>query len=335
MGLIFDVGQERLTKIIDFVPENESPLNIIIRPEILDTSELEEDKKTKDFFRPKTFNEYVGQSLAKKRIETYINGCKKYGDLFPHLFLSSPAGCGKTVFANIIANMLGKKFVKCGAVELKSEQQLVDKIVECDGGTLFIDEFHKISNKIGTFLLPILEERLIAGKKIKPFVCIVATTHKGNLSKDLSALVQRFLPIELESYSENDLIKILTQYKEKSYNFFNIPENIYSDIVSNCKYTPRIAIRLLKEYVYTENLEQVKENNNIIKDGLTFTDIKILKYFNEHNGCGKNSIAKFLNVEPNTYEFEIEPFLLFKEFIIVSSKRKITEKGEYFLKNLK
>jgi len=317
-----------------FKDEKNSPTEITIKPEILDTSALEESNNDKDDFRPSSFDEYVGQEDAKQRILSYINGCKKFNEIFPHTFLSAPAGCGKTVFANILATILNKTFVKCGAVELKSEQQLVDKIVECNGGVLFIDEFHKISNKIGTFMLPILEERLIAGKKIKPFTCIVATTHKGNLSEDLSALVQRFLPIELEHYIEEDLIKILKQFHNKTYNKININSNIFEEIANNSKYTPRIAIRLLREYAYIENLEIVKQNNKIIKGGLTKTDIKILKYLDLHKGVGKNSLAKYLNVQPKTYEFEIEPYLILKDFIIVSSRRKITDKGKEFLKCL-
>ena len=313
----------------------DSPMEITIKPEILDTSSLEESNNDKDDFRPSSFTEYIGQTDAKQRIISYIDGCGKFNETFPHTFLSAPAGCGKTVFANILANMLNKTFVKCGAVELKSEQQLVDKIVECNGGILFIDEFHKISNKIGTFMLPILEERLVAGKKIKPFTCIVATTHKGNLSEDLSALVQRFLPIELEHYIEEDLIKILKQFHFKTYESIDINENIFNEIAENSKYTPRIGIRLLREYAYTENLEIVKTNNKIIKGGLTKTDVKVLKYLELHNGVGKNSLAKYLNVQPKTYEFEIEPFLILKDLIIVSSRRKITEKGKEFLKCLK
>jgi len=312
-----------------------SPTEIVIKPEALDTSELEESKDDKEDFRPTCFKEYIGQQDAKERIESYIKGCEKFGEVFPHTFLSAPAGCGKTVFANILADILGKKFIKCGAVDIKSPQQLVDKIIECEGGILFIDEFHKISNTVGTFMLPILEERLVAGMKIKPFTCIVATTHKGNLSQNLSALVQRFLPIELEHYNEEELNHIVKQFHDKTYPEIKISEETYKDIASNCKYTPRIAIRLLREYAYIEDIQKVKSNNRIVKKGLTKTDIKILQYLNQENGCGKNSIAKFLNVEPKTYEFEIEPFLIFKQFVGVSSKRKITTLGKLFLEEIK
>jgi len=242
--------------------------------------------------------------------------------------------CGKTVFANIIANMLNKKFIKCGATDLKSEQQLVDKIVECNGGTLLIDESHKLSSKLGTFLLPILEERLIAGKKIKPFVCIMATTHKGNLSENLSALIQRFLSIDLEHYNMDDLKQIIQQFAKKSYPNSTVNDDVLMDIVKNCKLTPRIAIKLLRHYIYTRSLEKVKRSNKIVCEGLTKTDIKVLKYLEEHKGVGKNSISKYLNVEPKTYEFEIEPYLILKEFISVGNRRKITPQGIQFLKEI-
>ena len=64
--------------------------------------------------------------------------------------------------------------------------------------------------------------------------------------------------------------------------------------------------------------------------------MKILKYLNQFDkGLGKNTIANYLRIKPQTYEYEIEPFLIFKELIIVSSRRKITEKGKDFLKSLK
>jgi len=45
---------------------------------------------------------------------------------------------------------------------------------------------------------------------------IFATTHKGDLSKDLDALIQRCdLQLELNHYKTNDLITIIKQYREK------------------------------------------------------------------------------------------------------------------------
>ena len=317
-----------------YVEEKNSPTEIILKPEILDISNIEEGEGDISF-RPVSFNQMIGQDKAKERVLCYLKGCAKFNDKFPNTFLSAPAGCGKTIFANIIANMLGKKFVSCTAGEIKSEQQLVDKIVECEGGILFLDEIHRLSKKIGTFMLPILEEYKIAGKRIKPFIMIGATTHKGDLSEHLEALLQRFnLDIELENYTDDELIMILKQYINKEYSNVKVEYDILNEIAKNCRLTPRLALSLLKEFIYIEDWGKVKYNNNILMDGLTVKDIKLLRYLISVDGAGKANIAKFLRVEPKTYEFGIEPYLMFKELISVGNKRKITEKGKNFLNEI-
>lgn len=317
-----------------FVNPKQSALEIIIKPEILDVSNIKEGEGNLSF-RPKRFDEYIGQDKAKKRVLSYLEGCKKFEDQFPNTFISAPSGCGKSVFSDIIANMLEKKIISCTAGEIKSEQQLVDKIVECESGILFLDESHRISAKIGTFLLPILEEYKISDKKIKPFTMIFATTHKGNLSENLSALVQRFpFQIELENYTYDQLIQIFNQFILKDYPNEKIENNILLDIAQNCRFIPRLGLALLKEYIYVRDWQEVKNNNNIVINGLTINDIKVLRYIKEINGAGKTTLSKFLRVEPKTYDFEIEPFLMFNEFITVSNKRQLTEKGKEFLKCL-
>lgn len=315
-----------------FEREKNNPQEIIIKPEILDTSALEEGDSF-SFYRPSDWNEYIGQDKAKKHIQCYIEGCKKFNEPFPNTFLSSPAGCGKTLLANILATKLNKTFINCTAGEIKSEQQLIDKIVECKGGVLFLDEAHRIGNKLGTFLLPILEEYKVTGKRIKHFTMILATTHRGNLSENLSALLQRFpLTIELESYSKKDIIKILEQFHRKSYPTIPIDKDLYYFIAENCKATPRIAINLFRETIFSEDWEIVKSQNKIVKNGFTELDLKALKFIADCNGASKLSISKFLRVEPKTYEFEIENYLINQEMITVSNKRKITTKGKEFLK---
>jgi len=341
MTLIEDIVEEFWSETdeelrsLGYTTENKkSPTEVVIKPEILDTSNVEEGEGSTSF-RPTKFDEYVGQDKAKQRVLCYLDGCEKFNDHFPNTFLSASAGCGKTVFSNIIATMLGKNFVSCTAGEIKSEQQLVDKIVECNGGVLFLDEAHRISAKIGTFLLPILEEYKISGKRIKPFTMIFATTHKGNLSENLSALVQRFpLALDLENYTCNELMTIFKQYLQKDYKDEVVSDDILLEVAKNCRFTPRLGLSLIKEYIYIRDWEQVKKNNNIVVDGLTSNDIKILQYIEDVGGASKSTLAKFLRVEPKTYEFEIEPYLMHKEFLVIANKRKLTPKGKEFIQCL-
>ncbi len=313
--------------------EKDKPLEIVIKPEALDTSNLKEDNTIQNLWRPIDFSQYIGQSEAKERVLDYIEGCKNFNEQFPHTFLSAPAGCGKTAFSLILANLLGKKMVQCTGGDLKSEQQLIDKIVESESGILFVDEAHRLSRKVGTFMLPLLEDFTVQGKKIKPFTIIFATTHRGSLAKHLDALLQRFqLEIKLKDYTNEELGQIISQYHSKKYSKVNVEAKIIKEIALNCRNTPRLALTLLKEFVYNKNWQRVLDNNEIVSEGLTKTDLKTLKFIKDCNGAGKNSISKYLRVEPNTYEYDIEPFLIFKGLVTVDSRRHVTEKGKEVLK---
>lgn len=313
-----------------------SAMEITIKPEALDTSVLVEGEGNKQY-RPLTLKTYIGQQEAKDQINNYMQGCERFNETFPHTFLSAPAGHGKTVLANIIANMLGKKFVTCTGGELKNEQQFIDKVVECDGGVIFIDEANRLSKKVGFFMLPLIEEFKIHGKNLKHFTVIFATTHKGDLSKDLDALIQRCdLELELNHYKASDLIIITKQYKEKQYPDEKVEDHIYDKIAKNCRFIPRMARRLLREYIFLGDWDQVLKNNKIILDGLNETDFKILNYLNQfEQGLGKNTISNYIKVKPQTYEYEVEPYLVYKELVIVSSRRKLTNKAKELLKCLK
>lgn len=311
----------------------DQPMSITIKPEALDTSNLSEGED-KNQYRPTELKDYVGQQEAKDQIVSYMKGCKKHNETFPHTFLSAPAGHGKTLLGNIIANMLGKKFVTCTGGELKSEQQFVDKVVECDGGVILIDEANRLNKKVGFFMLPLIEQFEIHNKKLKHFTVIFATTHKGDLSKDLDALIQRCdVELELNHYNKSELITIIKQYKDKQYPNEKISDEIYNKVAENCRFVPRMARRLLREYIFIRDWDQVLKNNKIREEGLFHRDFEILKYLNKfESGLGKNTISNFLRVKPATYEHEIEPYLVYKGLIIVSSRRKITDKGKELIK---
>lgn len=325
----------RLNSVEDDFDDSNTPMSVVIKPEALDTSNLEEGEGS-DRYTPQKLEDYVGQEEAKNQISDFMEGCKKHNEIFPHTFLSAPAGHGKTVLANIIANILGKKFVQCTGGELKSEQQFVDKVVECDGGIIFIDEANRLSKKVGFFMLPLIEKFELHGQKLKHFTVMFATTHKGDLSKDLDALIQRCdLELELNHYTSSELITIIKQYKDKQYPNEKISDEIYEKIALNSRFVPRLARRLLREYIFVRDWDRVIKNNKIIFEGLNQTDFRVLRYLEKfEKGLGKNTISNYIKVKPSTYEHEIEPYLVYKELLIVSSRRIITDKGKELLKGV-
>ena len=314
-------------------PEKNNAKEVTIVPALLDISKLGEVGGSQEY-RPSSWNEYKGQESAKEKVSSYISGCKRFGEVYPHTFISAPSGMGKTLFASILATQLEKKIIFTTGGELKSEQIFIDKLVEADGGVIFIDEANRLPKRVGFFILPLIEQFAIQGKSIKKFTLILATTHKGDISKDLDALIQRCDNIVLEPYRDEDLMDIAEQYRKRQYPSIQIPENVMKDMIKSCRNTPRNAKNFIRAYAYNSEWNKIKKYNNIIKDGLTNTDISALKYLEKSGGAGQNSIANFLRIKPQTYTFEVEPYLIFMELIEVNNKRVITEKGKQFLKEI-
>ena len=62
------------------------------------------EEETQEFsLRPKTLNEYIGQTKVKENMKIYIEAAKKRGEPLDHVLLYGPPGLGKTTLANIIA----------------------------------------------------------------------------------------------------------------------------------------------------------------------------------------------------------------------------------------
>ena len=72
----------------------------IISPEL----EGNNEEKLESSLRPKTLNDYIGQSKVKENMKIYIEAAKKRGEPLDHVLLYGPPGLGKTTLSNIISN---------------------------------------------------------------------------------------------------------------------------------------------------------------------------------------------------------------------------------------
>lgn len=317
------------------IPEQKQrPQEIVIKPEALDTSALEDEGQEDHLWRPSEWKHYIGQDNLKNIIQARINGCKKRNEVFPHMLIDGCAGTGKSTIALLTAKKLGVKIVEVVANTIQSPQQFVDKLAETNGGVLFCDETHEINNKVANFILPLLEDFKINGKKIKPFTFFGATTELGTLIRKYKPLVERMkIQKTLEPYSNEDLINIIKQFKAKSFSEEKVEENVFVSIAKNCRNTPRMGLRILENYIFmNKSIGDVLKAEGIIKEGLTNTDIKVLKLLNENKkGCGLKAISSYLGTSEANYLYKHESYLLQMGFITITSRRIITEKGKDFL----
>lgn len=314
----------------------------LVRPDV----ENENEEKQENVLRPKTLNEYIGQSKVKENMKVYIEAAKKRGEPLDHVLLYGPPGLGKTTLANIISNEMHSniKITSGPAIEKPGDlAALLTNLSEFD--VLFIDEIHRLNRNVEEILYPALEDftlDIIIGKgptaksirlDLPKFTLIGATTRAGSLTtplRDRFGIVER-----LEMYNTEDLATIIK--RSASILNIDIDDEASVEIAKRSRGTPRIANRLLKrvrDYAsvlgngrISLQIAQIALNKLDIDDiGLDAIDKRlletlILKY--QGRPVGIDALATTLGEETSTIEDVYEPYLIQIGFIARTKRGRI------------
>lgn len=301
--------------------------------------------------RPKSFQEYIGQSQLVANLKIFIEAASKRKEPLDHLLLCGPPGLGKTTLANIVALEMGVNMRSTSGPAIERPGDLAAILTNLQfGDILFIDEVHRLPRIVEEILYPAMEDYtldIIIGKgpsarilklDIPHFTLVGATTREGLLT---SPLRDRFgITLRLDYYNRVDIGQILLRSAEVL-GVEARPEGI-NVIAGRSRGTPRVANRLLKRVRDVAQVEGDGRINEVIalealnrlgvdQLGLEKLDRKILlTIIEKFNGgpVGVGTVAAAVSEETETIEEVYEPYLLQLGLIQRTPRgRIVTEKG--------
>ncbi len=305
---------------------------------LVDTKARQEEKENEKSLRPRTFDDYIGQTEMKENLKVFISAAKKRKEPLDHLLFYGPPGLGKTSMAMLIASEMGVniKTTTGPAIERPGDMAAILNNLS-EGDVLFIDEIHRLNRQVEEVLYPAMEDfvvDIVIGKgpqaksirlDIPRFTLIGATTRAGLLSAPLR---DRFGMVNhLEFYKDEELAKIVMNSAKVLK--VEIDRDGALEIARRSRGTPRLANRLLRrvrdfaEVRYDGKIDQEVADTalDLLKvdpNGLDTVDRKMLTTMMDLYGGGPvgiETIAASIGEDAGTIEDVCEPYLMQKGFL--------------------
>jgi len=316
------------------------------------TAKNEEERKFDYALRPRTLEEFVGQTKLKENLKIFFAAARKRKEPLDHCLFYSPPGLGKTTLAHIIANEMRVNIKITSGPILERVGDLAALLTDLsDGDVFFIDEIHRLSRVVEEALYPAMEEynlNIIIGQgpsarniklQLPHFTLVGATTRAGSLT---SPLRERFgIVARLNFYTDSELEQIVL----RSARILNIEMEAAGakQIAHRSRATPRVANRLLRR---VRDYAQVKGDGKVTDEiarkalemlevdvvGLDDMDRKILSTIIEKfsgGPVGLETIAVAVGEETETISDVYEPFLIQSGFLERTPRGRVATKLAY------
>lgn len=286
----------------------------------------------------------IGQEKILNALRINAEASKLTNTPLPHMLFVSGYGMGKTTLAKYASELVSSKMVSALGSTLKNADDatsLLSKIAQKT--VLFIDEVHSINPKAEEVLYIAMENGFTyaGGEEIKlpPFTLICATTKEELLSKPFKSRFQNIYRLEAYTYEQIGKI-VLDEIKRANK---GISKDAVRLIVRASKLNPRSAVNLSRNsvnYSIAMNksidyplVEKVLIESGVDRKGYNAIDREYLKALNTFKKpTGLSTIASFIGVDRQTIVDDIEPNLIKKGLISLTSRgRELVKKNIGFV----
>lgn len=306
---------------------------------VVDANLHAEEQSVETALRPKSIQEFIGQSRVRDQLRLVISAAKARGHTADHLLFSGPPGLGKTTLANIVATEMQVPIRITSGPAITHAGDLAAVLSSLtEGEILFIDEIHRIAKPAAELLYLAMEDfrvDVMIGKgpgataiplQLPPFTLIGATTRVGLLPNPLR---DRFgFTAHLDFYEDVELTEVVKRSAQLLR--LEISEESASEIGSRSRGTPRIANRLLRRVrdfnevhglgrIDIDQTKSALELYEVDAVGLDRLDRTVLEtLITKYNGgpVGVSTLAMAVGEEIGTVEDVAEPFLVRAGFIV-------------------
>jgi len=251
---------------------------------------------------------FINQQRIMSEVGPLIRAIRNGGH--QNLLLQGPAGCGKTSLAKHIANSVGQSW----SIQIPIKGRIKTRRFH-EFSINFIDEIHKF--KDWEILYPAMD------RQEQTF--IFCTTEYGESPEPF---LSRCIRLSFDPYSVEDLSEIVRRYSTGRR--FKLNKTCCLLVAGVSRGSPRIAkqrfdrVKMMLQYYSFDStahwVEHVLRQLGIYTFGYTTEDFRYLEYLQHVGVSSLNNLSRALRIDRNTLEKEVEPFLLEKDNIIITSK---------------
>lgn len=289
--------------------------------------------------RPTTLDAIIGQETVVDRLKITIDSSVQRNEAMPHMLFDGPPGLGKTTLAVALANTRGVSIKVANGGNIKTIKSILPYLMKLEeSSVLFIDEIHRLPVSVEEFLYPVMEDfRMDIGSDnelsmdLPEFTLLGATTEAGSLSRPF---YDRFtFKFQLKLYG----VDALTEIVIKTAKTFDLTcdEDVAANIARRSRGTPRVVIHLMKwlrDYALSRGsvtlseplVDEAAGMIGVSPDGSTDHDRAYLEVLRiSGRPMGLRTLVDAMNLDADTIQNVIEPFLLRKKLIYRTPKGRV------------